>query len=389
MNRAPTHQHGFTLIEALIALAVLAIGSLALSSLQLWLDHGTAVARQRSDAVRLAQTQLEQLRSFDRLTSASGHLAHADLASGSDAPTAASDASFERRWTVSQPSNFETQLRVDVGWTDRHGQPQQARLATLLASVEPADSGALAAPPAATVLAFPAHALPPVPGAAHYLGRALSALQWPGSGSYLVFDAARGRTISRCVGSVTTSLTAANVCSTPFEATVVSGSITGLSSGFDSDAQAALLTLELAAGHNAADVADCIVSRVPVDGPWPRRPGTTAPASSAGARYHYACLVTVTLPGGHWSGELRIVPRAGSLLRTHDRFCALSWDRDGSGARGDANDEHPLAYTQVQRSLGAQNFVFQPRVDAVTSAPCPADATVNGRLVEHLPLPAL
>lgn len=63
--RALIPQRGFKLIEALIALAVLAVGSLALSSLQLWLDHGTALARQRSDAVRLAQTQIEQLRGSD------------------------------------------------------------------------------------------------------------------------------------------------------------------------------------------------------------------------------------------------------------------------------------------------------------------------------------
>ena len=385
----PVQQQGFTLIEALIALAVLAIGSLALTSLQLWLDHGTSVARQRSDAVRLAQSQLEQLRGFDRLASASGHLAHADLASGSDSPTAGTDAAFERRWTVGQPSGFEKQLVVEVGWTDRHGQPQQARLATLLASVEPADSGALATPPVAAPLGLPAHRLPPVPGAAHYLGRGLSALQWPGSGSYLVFDAARGRSISRCVGSVTTSLTAANVCSTPFEATIVSGSITGLTPGFDSDAQAAALTLTLAPGHSAAGSADCIVTRVPTSGPWPRAPGAPLPTASNGARYHYACLVAVALPGGTWSGELRLTPRAGSLLRANDRFCALSWDRDHSGTRGDSNDEHPLAYAGVQRSLGAQNFVYQPRIDATTPAPCPADATVNGLLVAHLPLPAL
>jgi prepilin-type N-terminal cleavage/methylation domain-containing protein len=389
MHQPDCRQSGFTLIEVLLALTVLAIGTLALSSLQLWLDHGTAVARQRSDAVRLAQTQLEQLRSFDRLSSASGHLAHADIAGGSDAPAAAIDAGFERRWTVAQPSRFEKRVVVEVDWTDRHGQLQRARLSTLLAGVEPADSGALAAPPPAGAMALPADGLPPVPGAAHYLGRGLSALQWPGSGSYLVFDAGSGRTRSRCIGTVSTGLGLDNVCSTPFEATIVSGSIGGLPAGFDSDAQAAALVLELAPGHSAAAQPECIVGRLPTGGPWPQRPGAAAPAAGVGASYHYACLVRVAGPGEGWSGQLRIAPGPGSLLGARDRFCALSWERNASAVRGDANEEHPIAYLDVRRSLAAQNFLFVPRIDGTTPDACPPDATVNSLAVSYLPLPPL
>ncbi|MEN9544335.1 MAG: hypothetical protein RLZZ598_1168, partial [Pseudomonadota bacterium] len=174
------------------------------------------------------------------------------------------------------------------------------------------------------------------------------------------------------------------VCSTPFVATLISGSITGLTAGFDSDAQAAALTLELAPGHSAAAAPECFVSRVPATGPWPRSPGMPASVASATASYHYACLVPMA--GNSWSGELRIAARAGSLLRSNDRFCALSWDRNRSGVRGDTNEEHPLVYVAVNRSLAAQNFLFVPRIDATTPMPCSADATVNGLLLSHLAL---
>ena len=54
MCRHP-YQRGFTLIEALVSLLVLAFGLLAIASFQITLSRNSDVAKQRTEATRLAQ----------------------------------------------------------------------------------------------------------------------------------------------------------------------------------------------------------------------------------------------------------------------------------------------------------------------------------------------
>ncbi len=55
---------GFTLIEALIALLIMSFGMLALAGMQLMLSRNADVAKQRTEAVRLAQERMERMRSY-------------------------------------------------------------------------------------------------------------------------------------------------------------------------------------------------------------------------------------------------------------------------------------------------------------------------------------
>ena len=55
---------GVSLVEALVALAVMAFGMLAVAGIQGMLRLNSDVAKQRSEAVRIAQEQIEQLRAF-------------------------------------------------------------------------------------------------------------------------------------------------------------------------------------------------------------------------------------------------------------------------------------------------------------------------------------
>ena len=65
-------QRGITLIEALIAFLVLALGMLAIARTQTHLRMNAEVARQRSEAVRLAQEEIESLRAFAVIATAPG-----------------------------------------------------------------------------------------------------------------------------------------------------------------------------------------------------------------------------------------------------------------------------------------------------------------------------
>ncbi len=59
---------GVSLIEALVALAVMAFGMLGVVGMQASLRNGADQSKQRSEALRLAQQKIEDLRSFDVLT---------------------------------------------------------------------------------------------------------------------------------------------------------------------------------------------------------------------------------------------------------------------------------------------------------------------------------
>ena len=81
-----TRDAGFTLVEALIALLVLAFGMLAVAGLQTTLAHNADVARQRTEATRLAQARVEALRAYQQVGAASGAASYADIVGGSDTP---------------------------------------------------------------------------------------------------------------------------------------------------------------------------------------------------------------------------------------------------------------------------------------------------------------
>lgn len=107
------NQRGFSLLEAVIALSILAIGLLALAGLQVVVTRGNTGSRNQTSAVMLAESKIEELK-------AAGFSA---LSSGSDAPTVANQ-SFSRTWTITTPyagSSNMKQVTVAVTWSDQSG----------------------------------------------------------------------------------------------------------------------------------------------------------------------------------------------------------------------------------------------------------------------------
>ena len=64
MQRAIGPARGFSLIEVLIAIAVLAVGLLAMARFQGAALQASSLAKERSEAVALAEQKIEQLRNF-------------------------------------------------------------------------------------------------------------------------------------------------------------------------------------------------------------------------------------------------------------------------------------------------------------------------------------
>lgn len=128
-------QRGLTLIESLLAFVVLSAGLLALLRVQPELRQQAELARQRSEAVRLAQQEIEGLRAF---TSLADHAAIAD-----HAHTVEPDGLGSPRYAIARRVDAGSwpharAIDVSVAWTDRRGEAQQVRLSTLIAAHEPA-----------------------------------------------------------------------------------------------------------------------------------------------------------------------------------------------------------------------------------------------------------
>ena len=138
----PAPQRGVSMLEALIAALLLAIGMLALSRLQIDLRASADAARERSEAVRLAQIDIEHLRVF-----ADGTAWSAVVDASGDVTPAGSTTVYMLERTVQTRADPDLKaVQVTVHWTDRHGAAQQLRLDTLIAGQDPVVSGALALP---------------------------------------------------------------------------------------------------------------------------------------------------------------------------------------------------------------------------------------------------
>ena len=88
-SRRPGHRsrsRGVSLIEAIVALAVMGFGMLGIAAMQSSLRQNSDTARQRAEATRLASEAIEAMRSYSVVNTASGKISYADLVTGVAAP---------------------------------------------------------------------------------------------------------------------------------------------------------------------------------------------------------------------------------------------------------------------------------------------------------------
>ncbi len=133
-------QQGFTLLEALIALVILAGGLLAMFRF-----HGTSVAvtgetKNRAAATALAQAKLEELRAFQTAPGYSTRVvngAEAGLAN-TDYDGVAYAATFSRSWVVTPTANPDiNQVDVTVTWPRRDNVDGSVMLSAMVVKADP------------------------------------------------------------------------------------------------------------------------------------------------------------------------------------------------------------------------------------------------------------
>ena len=150
MNTPQTNrlQRGTTLLEALVALLVLSLGMFSVARVQTQLRLNADMARQRSEAVRLAQEDMERLRAFSVLATTTGARAYADIVNATATVDTSTGYTSNTRYQVTRnvttagAPNTKT-ASVAVSWADRGGTDHQVVLNSLITGSNPAYSGAL------------------------------------------------------------------------------------------------------------------------------------------------------------------------------------------------------------------------------------------------------
>ncbi|HET8815950.1 MAG TPA: prepilin-type N-terminal cleavage/methylation domain-containing protein [Pseudidiomarina sp.] len=152
------HGRGFTFVELLVALVIIAVGVAGLVSLQRTYLQSSVRAAERTEALEIAQERLELLRFTE----------FEDIASGTDTVTRG-DKTYAVTWTaapqyfngvwlttgdVGLPSPLPAQpdaksVAIDISWTTRGGGAETVAIEAWLGSITGRDGGLVITEPAA------------------------------------------------------------------------------------------------------------------------------------------------------------------------------------------------------------------------------------------------
>lgn len=140
MNRSTTK--GFGLIEVLIALAIMAVGLLAVGTFQSSLITESADTKARAEAIALAQSRIEELRNYtlDATDATEFDTLFANITDGNSTSHTGTNATFTRTDTISSPGTTK-ELTVSVNWIDAANESHEIALKTELAFESPSLAG--------------------------------------------------------------------------------------------------------------------------------------------------------------------------------------------------------------------------------------------------------
>jgi prepilin-type N-terminal cleavage/methylation domain-containing protein len=125
--KAPRNAAGFTLIEAMIALTILAFGLLTIAAMQLSGIRGNAFGADLSEATAVTQQEIETLLARPTLASLA-------LANGNDVVTGARGAAYARSWVVNVVNTDYATITVTTTWNDSGWRrPRTVTLSTVYA----------------------------------------------------------------------------------------------------------------------------------------------------------------------------------------------------------------------------------------------------------------
>ena len=360
MTHSFSAQRGISLIEALVALAVVAFGMLGVAGMQSSLRFNADVAKQRSEAVRLAASVIEDARGFTAVNVTPGKTAYGDIVEQAAAPVLTTNTTYTRRVTVADNVDQNRKsVRAVVTWPDRNGVTQSVALVTQIHRIEPTIGGALGVPVTGSAAQAPRgrHAHIP-PGAISQPGTGTSDFSPPGANGWTwVFNDTTGEIRRACTPVCTEVLGYGLWGYVRYSVSTLPTPIAPTSQ--DAENPTSPVASMPAIGVTAAN---------PLDPP-------TCFTAAFPTYVVYFCAVTVTPPATTWTGRtqitgLNLATSIADATAGRARVCRYTPARAHTGVK---NIEHPLDYSNLAGSLGNQNFLIILAGDGTTPFDCPTD----------------
>ncbi len=397
---------GLSLIEALVALAVMAFGMLGIVGIQASLRNNADVARQRAEALRMADEVIELARAYSVVNTTAGKHAYQDIAAGSTTTTVAgANTNFTQVVTVSDSADFRFKtLNVRISWQDRTNATQEVQLTSIMHRVPPELGMALGVPGEGTGTSNPSDRHPTIPSTAvpYGVGGTSSQFTPPGAGAVSwIFNNVNGQIKERCIG---------NTCSTNYGWLLQGYILFATSSTQPAPADAE------APASNALPVTLTLNQTAPPVVPLPECYFENLPSSPAVAKtISYYCLMSVSTvagSGSKWSGHSDVfglslasaIADASAGLYRVCRYTPHHVQQAGNTTytvtispgpppitqtRTILNEDHPYDYANVGSNLVRQNFLVIRAGDGATPYVCPDDdlstPLVNGSTWYHQP----
>lgn len=359
--RSDRRQRGISLPEALVAVLVLAVGLLGVGALQSTLRGSADVARQRTEALRLAQETIESWRALGSLQAAAGRRAYADLAGTATQTIAGTNTDFERTLTVTPMDSRSgiadrdavpraKSLRLDLRWLDRQGRPQAVMLASAIAGTMPELAATLAVPADGDPVRLPFARHRGIPTGAKWLDAQFSAFKPPGAPADVAWRFENDRraegteadaliTLCTTTAADTAAITPANLSCGGSQALLVAGHVR-----YDTGAAAPTLAEPGAVPPPAAAGLEVAVDLAP---PAAGRQSCHVQHAAAPARHTvFHCAVPVVKPppplAAAWSGRLvfgpaALFPDGGGEFRVCRHVAAAAVHVDASAPRTHQN----------------------------------------------------
>jgi Tfp pilus assembly protein PilV len=411
VRRPAQRARGFSIIEALIAALVLSFGMMAIAGMQIGMSRNADVSKQRTEATRLAQQRMEQLRSWVGRNAPNMRYNLASLGvTGSTAnavlpvrdTVVGDNATFTRDWSVLGDSANLRQMVVTVTWRDRTEEEHTVTLNSVIATASQTDAGVIAASPVGGVgpsLTGRNQRDNRVPYDAVSIGTGRSTYRWPGTGQpWLVFDDTNANILYRCAAQPTSVTDLAASC------LAIRGYVLA---GYLSRADATWPTpVNLCGLTSAANVAsvNCFVQDVilgtgfnlSVNGACPyvsldsvstgRQDEDLATLQSLQPFKCYAAFIEIdpaALSTTGWTGRMTFGPNAGApaylLNDSSVRICRFR--------PTDPADESTRLYSNIRQSLNNQTYLVQDGQEC-TSNSGPGNGNNNDtNLAPHQPFP--